>query len=144
MPQNLCSRPVNTLANVLQYYHSETIDRSGSMACTDTRPLPNTPSSARIAARSNNRFGAVLSSLFEFWSARAAVTASSANGTRRDAYSVVLFQSNARAVIEHDFARSPDQLLDELLPHRGSGGTNFATAITLAQTVMERNWSTER
>ena len=135
---------MNTLVNVLQHYHSETIVRSGSMTCTDTRPLPNTPSSARITARSNNRFGAVLSSLFEFWSARAAVTASSAHGTRRDAYSVILFKSDARTVIEHDFARSPDQLLAELLPYTGSGGTNFTTAITLAQTVMERNWSTER
>lgn len=114
------------------------------MTWTDPRPLPNTPSSARIAARSNNRFGAVLSSLFEFWSARATVTASSAHGTRRDAYSVILFNSSAQTIIEHDFAKSPDHLLDELLPYEGSGGTNFTTAITLAQTVMERNWSTER
>jgi len=114
------------------------------MTHTDRRPLPNTPVSARIAARSDNRFGAVLSSLFGFWSARAAATTASSHGARRDAYSVILFDARAVTVIEHDFARSPDQLLNELLLHPGSGGTNFTAAITEAQTVMERNWSTER
>ncbi|KAL4072312.1 hypothetical protein J3A83DRAFT_4188311 [Scleroderma citrinum] len=89
-------------------------------------------------------FGAVLSSLFDFWSARAAATTSNSHGARKDAYSVILFNSRAITAIEHDFARNPDQLLDELLPYTGSGGTNFTAAITEAQTVMERNWSTER
>lgn len=114
------------------------------MTHTDRRPLPNTPVSARIAARSNNRFGAVLSSLFGFWSARAAATTASSHGARRDAYSVILFDSRAVTVIEHDFARNPDQLLNELLLHSGSVGTNFTAAIAEAQAVMEKNWSTER
>ena len=114
------------------------------MTYADRRPLPNTPVSARIASHSNNRFGAVLSSLFNFWSARAAVTSSSSHGARRDAYSVILFNSRTLTVIEHDFTKNPEQLLAELLPYTGSGGTNFTTAITDAHTVMQNNWSTER
>ena len=111
------------------------------MTHTDRKPLPNTPATARIAARSNNRFGAVLSSLYSFWSARAAATTCEA---RRDAYSVILFDSCATTVIEHDFEKNSDQLLNELLPYAGSVGTNFTAAIVQAQTVMEKNWSTER
>ena len=111
------------------------------MTHTDRKPLPNTPVTARIAARSNNRFGAVLSSLYGFWSARAAATTSEG---RRDAYSVILFGSRAATVIEHDFEKSPDQLLNELLAHSGSAGTNFTAAVVQAQTVMEKNWSNER
>ncbi|KAL4067468.1 hypothetical protein V8B97DRAFT_2061708 [Scleroderma yunnanense] len=139
--QFACRNPVM----MQQAYHVIFVaDQSSSMTCTDRRPLPNRPASAKIAARSNNRFGAVLSSLFDFWSARAAATTSNSHGARKDAYSVILFNSRAITAIEHDFARNPDQLLDELLPYTGSGGTNFTAAITEAQTVMERNWSTER
>ncbi|KAI6101021.1 hypothetical protein EDD16DRAFT_1844403 [Pisolithus croceorrhizus] len=119
-------------------------DRSGSMSYNDRRPLPNTPASARICARSDNRIGAVVSSLFSFWSARAAAIGSGGNAGRRDAYSVILFHHETLNVIENDLTSSPDQLLDMLLPHQADGGTNFAAAIIAAQGVMERHWSTER
>ncbi|KAI6111762.1 hypothetical protein EV401DRAFT_1987972 [Pisolithus croceorrhizus] len=117
---------------------------SGSMSSKDKKPLPNTPASGRISSRSNNRFGAVLSSLYGFWSARAAAIGSSANAARRDAYSVILFNSHVVPVIENDFTSNPDQLLDAVLPHAANGGTNFTAAITNAAGVMERHWSTER
>ncbi|KAG6331499.1 hypothetical protein ID866_7590 [Astraeus odoratus] len=119
-------------------------DRSGSMYSGDRKPLQNHPASARIAAYSNNRFGAVLSSLFSFWSARATAIGSNVNAARRDAYSVILFNHNVAAVLENDFTSNPDQLLDILLPHDADGGTNFTSAVTEAQAVLERNWSTER
>ncbi|KAI5994326.1 hypothetical protein EDD15DRAFT_2432753 [Pisolithus albus] len=119
-------------------------DRSRSMGNKDRRPLQNTPASSRICARSYNRFGAVLSSLFSFWSARAAAIGSSGSARRRDAYSVILFHDDPLTVIENDLTSTPDQLLDMLLPHRLDLGTNFTAAITAAQTVMERNWSAER
>ncbi|KAI6020260.1 hypothetical protein BKA83DRAFT_674992 [Pisolithus microcarpus] len=119
-------------------------DRSGSMSYDDRRPLQNTPASARICARSNNRIGAVISSLFSFWSARAAAIGSGGNAGRRDAYSVILFHHETLKVIENDLTSNPDQLLDMLLPHQADGGTNFTAAIIAAQGVMERNWSTER
>ncbi|KAL4072279.1 hypothetical protein J3A83DRAFT_4092477 [Scleroderma citrinum] len=119
-------------------------DRSGSMYSDDRRPLQNTPVSARICAISNNRFGAVLSSLFSFWSARAAAIGSGGNAVRRDAYSVILFDHGVETAIENDFTSTPDQLLDVLLPYDAYGGTNYTVAITHAQALMERNWSTER
>ena len=118
------------------------------MSCDDRRPLPNTPAYARIIATANDRFGAVLSSLFSFWSARAAAIARSCgHATRRDAYSVILFHHEAETAIENDFTSSLDQLLDALLPlpyMAADGGTDFTAAITHAQGVMERNWSMER
>ncbi|KAI5998963.1 hypothetical protein F5J12DRAFT_784806 [Pisolithus orientalis] len=119
-------------------------DRSGSMASQDKKPLPNTPASGKISARSNNRFGAVLSSLYGFWSARSAAIGSSASTARRDAYSVILFNSHVTPIIENDFTSDANQLLDVVLPHAANGGTNFTAAITSAASVMERHWSTER
>ncbi|KAI6157189.1 hypothetical protein BKA82DRAFT_4325642 [Pisolithus tinctorius] len=119
-------------------------DRSSSMLYNDRRPLQNTPASARICARSDNRFGAVLSSLFSFWSARAAAVGSGDSAARRDAYSIILFNHGALTVIENDLTSNPDQLLDILLSHQAGIGTNFTEAVIAAQDVMERNWSTER
>jgi hypothetical protein len=118
-------------------------DRSGSMASGDRRPLPNTPASDRIVRRSNNRFGAVLSSLFSFWSARAAAIGGQ-QAARRDSYSVILFDSSVTNAFVNDFASSPDQLLDAVLRYDADGGTNFTAAIMRAQSVMEQHWSTER
>ncbi|KZP16668.1 hypothetical protein FIBSPDRAFT_794044 [Athelia psychrophila] len=121
------------------------IDRSGSMSLGDRHPLPNTPVTNLIAGRSNNRLGAVLSSLHSFWSSRhAAVTAGAQNANRRDSYSVILFDHTMINPLTHDFSSSPDQLLAALLPYGAAGGTDYTSAIQNAQAVMERNWSTER
>ena len=118
--------------------------RSASMSCDDRRPLQNTPASARIITTANNRFGAVLSSLFGFWSARAAAIGSGGNTARRDAYSVILFNHGALTAIKNDFTSTPVQLLDALLPYKADGHTNYTVAITHARRVMDKNWSTER
>ena len=113
------------------------------MSLGDSKPLSNTPATARISARANNRYGAVLSSLHSFWTARAAAIASS-NAARRDAYSVVLFDHEFEIPLVNDFASTPDQLLDALLGFDTDGGTNFTLAIQQAQAIMEQTWSTER
>ena len=113
------------------------------MSLEDRRPLPNTPATARISARSNNRYGAVLSSLHSFWTARAVAIANS-NAARRDAYSVILFDHGVATPVVNDFASAPDQLLDALLGVGATGGTNFSLAIQRAQLIMEQSWSTER
>lgn len=119
------------------------MNSSGSMSSDDRKPLPNTPATPRISARANNRYGAVLSSLHGFWSARGAAIAGS-NAARRDAYSVILFDHNFTSPIVNDFASTPDQLLGALLGFETEGGTNFTLAIQQTQAIMERNWSTER
>ncbi|KIK48596.1 hypothetical protein CY34DRAFT_798112 [Suillus luteus UH-Slu-Lm8-n1] len=118
-------------------------DRSSSMSLTDRQPLRNTPASDRIIQRSNNRFGAVLSSLYGFWSARAAAVAGR-QSARRDSYSIILFDRSVVDAVVNDFSSSPDQLLDVVLRHNTSVGTNFTAAIQRAQLVMEQHWSTER
>lgn len=118
------------------------IDRSSSMGCADKKPLTDTPTSTRIAARHNNRIGAVYSSLYAFWSTRNAVA--NGNTARRDAYSVILFNHGHQQILVNDFTSTPDRLLEIVLPHGASGGTNYTSALQLTQTVMDRNWSTER
>ena len=120
--------------------------RSGSMGINDNRPLQNTPVTARIAARHNNRVGAVYSSLYGFWQARAsALNAAVGNGVpRRDAYSVVLFDHHVYRSVINDFTSSPDDLLNGLMAYGSGGGTNYTLATTETQSVMESNWSTER
>ena len=66
--------------------------RSGSMYYSDHRPLANTPMTQRVSSKHNNRYGAVLSALYAFWSSREVATRQGASsGTRQDAYSIVLF-----------------------------------------------------
>ena len=68
--------------------------RSMSMSFTDHQPLANTPMTKRVSSKHNNRYGAVLSALYAFWSSREVATRQGAPlGIRRDAYSIVLFDS---------------------------------------------------
>jgi len=115
------------------------------MSSGDRRPLTNSPATNKIVRHSNNRLGAVYSSLNSFWSARhAAVTGGPQAAARRDSYSVILFDHTVVSGVTNDFTSSPDQLLDAVLTYRAAGGTDFGAAIQRAQTVMEQNWSTER
>lgn len=118
------------------------------MAGTDRRPLGSSPSTARISRLHNNRLGAVYSSLHAFWVSRQAAldaaTQRAGAALRRDAYSVILFDSYITNCITNDFTSSPDGLLNAVLPHGARGGTNFTSALASAQAVMEQNWSTER
>ena len=121
--------------------------RSSSMRGRDLRPLPNTPSTARISQHHNNRLGAVYSSLHGFWTSRQA--ASDAIGqnaviARRDAYSMILFDNSATTCISNDFTSSPDDLLNGIVSHLTGRGTNYTGALTAAQSLMVQHWSNER
>ncbi len=120
--------------------------RSGSMGGTDHMPLPNTPSSARIAQTANNRLGAVYSSLYAFWSARLVATGqiSSTASTRLDAYTVILFDHSPFTSVVNDFTTTPNGLLETVLAHSPGGGTNFNSALNAAEREMETHWCTDR
>ncbi|KAH9026661.1 hypothetical protein EDB84DRAFT_1589144 [Lactarius hengduanensis] len=122
------------------------IDRSSSMASDDRLPLADAPATDRIVQQAGNRLGAVYSALYSFWSARhvAATSGQETTGARRDAYSVIMFNSSTENVVVNDLTSSPDELLDIVLNTRASGSTNFATALRAGQAVMVDNWSTER
>jgi hypothetical protein len=116
------------------------------MGRSDRRPLPDAPASDRIRKNADNRLGAVYSALYSFWSARhAAVTlGQEAIGARRDAYSIILFESTTQNAVINDFTSTPDQLLDVVLTERARGGTNFTEALQAGKAIMINNWSTER
>ena len=64
--------------------------------------------------------------------------------TRRDSYSVILFNDSAKSTLVNDATGSPDQLLGIMLCQQFGGRTNFAAGLREAEDVMEKNWSTER
>lgn len=112
------------------------------MSATDRLPLSNTPVTALLRARHNNRIGAVYSSLHTFWQARHSALTGGAN--RRDSYSVILFDHAEYAAVNNDFTSTPDALLNLVIPYGSGGGTNFNMALQAAQRCMENHWSTER
>ncbi|KAG8922982.1 hypothetical protein FRC02_011492 [Tulasnella sp. 418] len=118
------------------------LDRSGSMAYRDRTPLFGTPVTSKIINHHNNRYGAVLSSLFQFWTSRAAgITGSS---SRRDSYSIILFNLDVQVVLENDFNSDPNTLLSYLLGSTAHGGTSFDKALTATRALMESHWSSDR
>ncbi|KAG1802436.1 hypothetical protein EV424DRAFT_1331441, partial [Suillus variegatus] len=92
---------------------------------------------------SNNQFGAVLSSLYSFWSA-CAVAIGGQQAAQHDLYSVILFDHSITNDLVHDFISSPNQLLNAVLRDDANGGMNFTAAIQRSQSVMEQHWSMER
>lgn len=139
--QYACKNPVEMQP---AYHVIFVIDKSGSMAHTDLRPLPNRPSADLIIQHSNNRLGAVFSSLYAFWLARSSalnIGRRGAIGGRRDAYSVVFFNSSASVCLQNDTESTPDQLLRRLLGNTAYGWTDSAAALTAAETVMRQCWS---
>jgi hypothetical protein len=100
------------------------------------------------ALGSQRRIDTVYSALhnLNLWSGRnaAATRGQEQTYTRRDSYSVILFNDWATTTLVNDVTSSPDQLLDTMLLQQASGGTNFTNALTEAEAVMVQNWSTER
>lgn len=128
-----------------QAYHIVfVIDSSGSMECSDRGPLPNTPITPQLTTNCNNRYGAVLSALYGFWLSRDTVAATSTTQARQDAYSVITFDHSSMTRFQNDFTSSTDQLVGQLIPQTGCGGTNFQAALAMAQSLIESNWSSDR
>ncbi|KAG8926003.1 hypothetical protein FRC01_009457, partial [Tulasnella sp. 417] len=127
--------------NLRQAFHVIfVLDKSGSMTYNDRRPLQGQPVTAKITRSNDNRFGAVLSALYGFWITRG----SGSTGPRRDAYSVITFDSYTQTQISNDSTSTSDDLLDRLVQLRAGGGTDFDAALRETRTVMSNNWSTDR
>ncbi|KAH9171591.1 hypothetical protein EDB89DRAFT_1852099 [Lactarius sanguifluus] len=122
------------------------IKASKSMGRADIQPLPNAAGTSRITLTVNNRFGAVISSLYSFWTARQAATIQNTQlgGHRRDAYSVVFFNNDALTCVENDLKSSPDELLTSCLRYKARENDDYTLAIEKAQAIMISHWSTER
>ena len=105
----------------------------------DRQPLANSPVCERIRSRMNNRLGAVYAALHGFWTARQA-----AFGVQYDANTVILYAEGTQSVCENDTTRSPDELLDLLLPNAPKGGNNFDRALKAADAAITRWWDNAR
>jgi len=115
------------------------------MGSADNRPLADDPASSQIRQYADNRLGAVYTALYNFWNGRAVVAAGQqVAGPRRDAYSIVFFDSFTKNVLVSDFTSTPDQLLHLVLAEQPDNGTNFTAALGAAGAIMCQNWSTER
>jgi hypothetical protein len=113
----------------------------------DQLPLPNAIGTSRIIEKANNRLGAVFSSLYSFWVARQAAfdrNPQPSGRSRKDSYSVILFDSEPTACVENDFTSSPEELLAAVLEHEAVGGTDFTRALKKTHEVMISYWSNER
>ncbi len=90
--------------------------------------------------------GTLYSALHTFWSGHPANTPvdQQTTSTRRDAYSVILFNHLTKNALVNDSTSSPDQLLGVLLTEEAEGSTNFAAALRAGEAVMVENWSPER
>ena len=113
--------------------------RSMSMNKIDKPPLENSPVYGKLRACMNNRLGAVYSALYSFWSARQAAV-----GRQYDANTIILHAENTKILCENDSRRSPNELLDLLLPNRPIGGNSFDRALKAADSVISKWWDDPR
>ncbi|KIO18760.1 hypothetical protein M407DRAFT_83585 [Tulasnella calospora MUT 4182] len=111
------------------------------MRNTDRLPLPHQPVASRIESRHNNRFGAVLSALYQFLQER---YSSNGGDERRDAYSILVFNQLTEINVQNDMDSSIDQLMENALQASPSWGTNFSDALHSTEQVMEASWSPDR
>ncbi|KAJ6581854.1 hypothetical protein B0H19DRAFT_1116733 [Mycena capillaripes] len=123
------------------------IDKSYSMSATDFQPLRNRPNADLIIRYSNNRLGAVFSSLYAFWVSRSSALNRGQRGTgiiggRKDAYSVIFFDISATVCLRNDINSTPAQLLSSVLGYAADGwATNSIVALAAAENVMRDCWS---
>ncbi|KAH7325390.1 hypothetical protein B0J17DRAFT_581710 [Rhizoctonia solani] len=133
---------------VYQPYHVVfLIDVSGSMWGADKCPVPGLPITDRLVSECNNRYGAVVSALYCFWKSQEKVASRSVVGTRRDAYSLVTFDDQAKIKAQNDLESTVEQLVDFLVPQQSNGwyyGTNFGRALETAKEVIKRNWNNNK
>ena len=110
------------------------------MSKDDRQPLEGSAVWAKIRARGmNNRLGAVYAALHNFWTARQA-----GFGFQRDANTVILHAEGTQSVCENDTTRSPDELLDLLLPNAPKGGNSFNKALKAADAAISNWWDDTR
>lgn len=106
----------------------------------DRQPLEGSAVCAKIRARGmNNRLGAVYAALHSFWTARQA-----GYGLQHDTNTVILHAEGTQSVCENDSTRSPDELLDLLLPNAPKGGNSFNKALKAADAAISKWWDDSR
>lgn len=119
------------------------IDRSWSMSDDDRVPETQWPDIPPISNTHRNRYGAVLSALYGFLKA-VQKSRMARQGSRRDAYSCVLFDDSVTVPFIHNEVHSNEELLRILIEQPLGGGTDFNKALEKVKEVMETKWSLQR
>ncbi|KIJ10123.1 hypothetical protein PAXINDRAFT_16829 [Paxillus involutus ATCC 200175] len=71
-------------------------------------------------------------------------TASQGSLTHRDSYSIILHNQITEIICKNNLTKTPDKLLDLLLPKGPKGGNAFNKALQAAETIMMECWADER
>ena len=112
------------------------------MASIDQRPMADTPVTAQIVQRHDNRLGAVYHALHSFWTARNAAFRDLVQ--RPDSYSLLLFDQDVYNVVSNDEDSTPEQLLQILLEYNAGWGTEYRGALNQARALIETHWDGHR
>ncbi|CAG8745069.1 36234_t:CDS:10, partial [Gigaspora margarita] len=121
------------------------IDRSGSMNGGDKKPLPNTPVYNLLKTNHDNRTGAVYSAVYSFMKARLAAQArSQLKSTNKDTISLILFDDEVIVPFENHVLTDSKSMLNQMLPHKARGGTDFNLAIQKAGSLINNYFDPAR
>jgi hypothetical protein len=63
---------------------------------------------------------------------------------RQDAYSIILFNSTAYAILRNNFDYSPEDLLNVILAYGPGSGTNYTAALAETRRVIDLFWDAAR
>ncbi|RUS20076.1 hypothetical protein BC937DRAFT_86413 [Endogone sp. FLAS-F59071] len=128
-----CQNPATALSD---FHIIFAIDRSGSMALCDMRPLQNTPVYRLLASTHNNRLGAVYDAINRFLETRLTTLRNRATGASmpspavNDKISLVLFNHSATTIYANrDLLTGSAGFITQMNQHTASGGTDFAHAM---------------
>ncbi|CAG8641441.1 26067_t:CDS:10, partial [Dentiscutata erythropus] len=120
-----------------------TIDRSGSMDSSDKKPITNTPVYNLLKTNHDNRTGAVYSAVYSFMETRLAAQARS-KSTNKDTISLILFDHEVIVPFENHVLTDSKLMLNQMLPHKARGGTDFNLAIQKAGSLINNYFDTAR
>ncbi|CAG8488857.1 9634_t:CDS:10 [Gigaspora rosea] len=112
------------------------INRSESMSRSDKKPLCNTPVYNLLKTYHDNRIGAVYTAVYIFMEARLAAQRSLFQSTNKDTISLILFDHEVIIPFENHVLTDSESMLNQMLPHRARGGTNFNLAIQAAGSLI--------
>ncbi|CAG8584575.1 25121_t:CDS:10, partial [Gigaspora margarita] len=133
-----CESPTKIFGN---FHIIFVVDRSGSMSSEDCKPKCDNSKLIDLKDNHNNRFGAVIESVFTFIEARKNSRKSIRVGqmtTDRDTVSLVLFNNSATVIFENRSLSHSEVLLEEMMKHFAEGTTDFAEGIKCASDLIKK------
>ncbi|GBB87958.1 hypothetical protein RclHR1_14460001 [Rhizophagus clarus] len=113
------------------------LDRSSSMGQSDRKPIKNTPIYNRLREKHDNRLGAVYNAVHSFLHTRLQSISNPVAIRVQDTVSIILFNNQVIVPYENQSLTDADAMLNNLLQHSASGGTDYDLAITKAGQLID-------